>query len=111
MPVNYDLPVEEIFRQFTEASIRKTGDLGILKWFGLGPYSESLPSWVPDFTDTVTAGTLPKSRWYPPYRDGGQEGYTFRMADGTRSTVSPHDLTEKVLPGLGFHLGGVLAVK
>ncbi|KAJ4316291.1 hypothetical protein N0V84_007936 [Fusarium piperis] len=111
MVVNYDLPVEDIFRQFTEAAIRKTGDLGILKRFGLGPYSKSLPSWVPDFTDSVAVGTLPRRQWYPPFRDGGEEGYAFRTEDGTRSTVGSYDLTSKVLPGLDFRPGGVLAIK
>ncbi|RSL86507.1 hypothetical protein CDV31_016390 [Fusarium ambrosium] len=111
MVVDYDLPVEEIFRKFTEAAINKPGDLGILKRFGLGPYSESLPSWVPDFTDTVTAGTLPRHNWYPPYRDDGKEGYDYRTADGTRFHVDSRDLTAKVLPGLAFRPGGALAVK
>ncbi|KAJ4178898.1 hypothetical protein NW755_012828 [Fusarium falciforme] len=111
MAVDYDLPVEDIFRQFTEAAIQRTGDLGILKWFGHGPRSKSLPSWVPDFTDTVTVGTLPQRHWYPSYREGGKGDYDYRTADGTRSSVSPRELTDKVLPGLAFRPGGVLAVK
>ncbi|RSL49822.1 hypothetical protein CEP54_012247 [Fusarium duplospermum] len=111
MVVDYDLPVDEIFRNFTEAAIRKTGDLGILKWFGLGPYSESLPSWVPDFTDTATAGTLPRRKWFPPYRDDGKEGYDYHTEEGTRFHVGSRELTDKLLPGLAFRPGGVLAVK
>ncbi|EEU37988.1 uncharacterized protein NECHADRAFT_95927 [Fusarium vanettenii 77-13-4] len=111
MAVDYDLPVEDIFRQFTEAAIRRTGDLGILKWFGVGPLSKSLPSWVPDFTDTVTVGTLPQRRWYHSYQDGGEDGYSYRTADGTRSKVSPSDVTGNVLPGLAFRPDGLLAIK
>ncbi|KAM0428469.1 hypothetical protein ACHAPT_006829 [Fusarium lateritium] len=90
--VDYDLPMEEIFRRFTEALIRLTGNLRVLRHSSVGPDSKSLPSWVPDYTDTKTVGILPQGH-------------------GKYSSGSKRALTEEVLPGLAFRDGGALVIK
>ncbi|KAI8315340.1 hypothetical protein K4K61_002052 [Colletotrichum sp. SAR11_59] len=107
--VDYDMPVEQIFRQFTEAVIRLTGDLRVLRCFGVGARTKSLPSWVPDFTDTATAGTLPLHSWHPPY--GTPQDLTYRTADGTSSSVPASELMQKVLPGMSFRDDGALLLR
>ncbi|KAI8268418.1 hypothetical protein K4K58_005200 [Colletotrichum sp. SAR11_239] len=107
--VDYDMPVEQIFRQFTEAVIRLTGDLRVLRCFGVGARTKSLPSWVPDFTDTATAGTLPLHSWHPPY--GTPQDLDYRLADGTSSSVPASELTQKVLRGMSFRDDGALLLR
>ncbi|KAI8167338.1 Heterokaryon incompatibility protein 6, OR allele [Colletotrichum sp. SAR 10_70] len=107
--VDYDMSVEQIFRQFTEAVIRLTGDLRVLRCFGVGARTKSLPSWVPDFTDTATAGTLPLHSWHPPY--GTPQDLDYRAADGTSSSVPASELTQKVLPGMSFRDDGALLLR
>ncbi|KAK2759641.1 heterokaryon incompatibility protein [Colletotrichum kahawae] len=107
--VDYDMPVEQIFRQFTEAVIRLTGDLRVLRCFGVGARTESLPSWVPDFTNTTTAGTLPLHSWHPPY--GTPQELTYRVADGTSSSVPASELMQKILPGMFFRDDGALLLR
>ncbi|KAF4841105.1 Heterokaryon incompatibility protein 6, OR allele [Colletotrichum siamense] len=107
--VDYDMPVEQIFRQFTEAVIRLTGDLRVLRCFGVGARTKSLPSWVPDFTDTATAGTLPLHSWHPPY--GIPQDLDYRAADGTSSSVPASELTQKILPGMSFRDDGALLLR
>ncbi|KAJ0323393.1 hypothetical protein Brms1b_001793 [Colletotrichum noveboracense] len=107
--VDYDMPVEQIFRQFTEAVIRLTGDLRVLRCFGVGARTKSLPTWVPDFTDTATAGTLPLHSWHPPY--GIPQDLDYRVVDGTSSSVPASELTQKILPGMSFRDDGALLLR
>ncbi|EQB51095.1 hypothetical protein CGLO_09402 [Colletotrichum gloeosporioides Cg-14] len=109
VPVDYDMPVEQIFRQFTEAVIRLTGDLRVSRCFGVGARTKSLPSWVPDFTDTATVGTLPLHSWHPPY--GTPQELTYRIADGTSFSVPASELMQKVLPGMSFRDDGALLLR
>ncbi|RDW58419.1 hypothetical protein BP5796_12349 [Coleophoma crateriformis] len=113
IPVDYHLPAEQIFGQFTEAIIQRMGDLHVLTCLGVGPHADSLPSWVPDFMNTKAVGTLPQHRWNPPYRpEGPVSCYTLRAADGTtQSSVASNDFPHKFLPGLAFPAGGALAVR
>ncbi|CAM1503469.1 Fc.00g010600.m01.CDS01 [Cosmosporella sp. VM-42] len=108
--IDYDLPVEDIFQQFTEAVIRLTGDLRIFKYLGVARNLEGVSSWVPDFTDTSTRG-LPEHHWYAPYRSGALDHYNLRFADGTTSFVPRDDLAKRFLPGLDFVSGGGVVIK
>ncbi|KAF4341586.1 heterokaryon incompatibility het-6 [Fusarium beomiforme] len=99
IPVDYDLPVEDIFRQFTEAVLQLTDDLSILKHLGMKRSYPNLPSWVPDFTDPSTK-SLPENQWYAPYRKDAEENYDVRCADGTRCSVPRDRLGREYLPGL-----------
>ncbi|KAM0544094.1 hypothetical protein ACHAPJ_011976 [Fusarium lateritium] len=108
--VDYELPVEDIFQQFTEAVIRLTGDLRIFKYLGVTRNLYGFSSWVPDFTDTTTRG-LPEQHWYPPYRSDNLEEYTLCFADGSTSSIPRDDLAKKHLPGLEFLDGGGVLIK
>ncbi|KAJ4243475.1 hypothetical protein NW762_014806 [Fusarium torreyae] len=108
--VDYDLPVEDIFQQFTEAVIRLTGDLRIFKYLGATRHLDGVSSWVPDFTDTTTRG-LPEQDWSPPYRSDNLEEYTLRFADGSTSSIPRGDLAKKSLPGWEFLDGGGILIK
>ncbi|KAF4956779.1 hypothetical protein FGADI_3561 [Fusarium gaditjirri] len=110
IPVDYDLPVEDIFRQFTEAVIIHTKDFSILKHLGAKRSYPNLPSWVPDFTDTSTK-SLPQNNWYAPYRKDAEENYDVRCADGTQLSFPRHSLGKEYLPGLAFSKHGSLAIK
>ncbi|KAF5023719.1 hypothetical protein F66182_4223 [Fusarium sp. NRRL 66182] len=107
--VDYDMPVEDIFRHFTEAVIRLTGDLRILMYLGVARTYDGLPSWVPDFTD-ISTRSLPERPWYAPYREDTTQDYKVRTADGTRYELSHKDLAQKYLPGLSFLEDGGLVV-
>ncbi|KAF4997561.1 hypothetical protein FGRMN_3766 [Fusarium graminum] len=105
--VDYDLPVENIFTQFTEAVIRRTGGLCILEHLGVERTYEKLPSWVPDFTDCSTR-SLPGRSWYPGY---DKDPFVIRTADGEQFDISRQDLTTKYLPGLAFMGDGGLLIR
>ncbi|KAF5965366.1 heterokaryon incompatibility het-6 [Fusarium coicis] len=109
-PVYYDLPVEDIFRQFTEAVIILTKDLSILEGIGAKRSYPNLPSWVPDFTDT-SINSLPGVEWYAPCRDGAEENYDVRCADGTQLSFPRELLGKEYLPGLTFSRYGSLKIK
>ena len=104
--VDYNLPVDTTFRQFTEAVINSTGDLRILKYAGLGHH----PSWVPDFTELSTK-SLPEYRWTAPWRSDAPRQYHYRAADNTLMSITRGDLASKYLPGLEISPDGVLTVK
>ncbi|KAG9502208.1 hypothetical protein J7337_005033 [Fusarium musae] len=110
IPVDYDLPVEDIFRQFTEAVIKLTKDLRILEIVGAKRSYPNLPSWVPDFTDTSTK-SLPERNWYAPYRKDAEENYDVRCADGTQLSFSRELLGTEYLPGLKFSEHGTLTIR
>ncbi|PNP61047.1 hypothetical protein FNYG_14135 [Fusarium nygamai] len=110
IPVDYDLPVEDIFRQFTEAVIKHTKDLSILESVGAKRNYPNLPSWVPDFTDTST-NSLPERNWYAPYRKGAEENYDVRCADGTHFNFPRERLGSEFLPGLTFSEYGSLTIR
>jgi len=104
--VDYNLPVGDIFKQFTEAVIKSTGNLGILTYAGLGNY----PSWVPDYTNSSTR-SLPEYHWYAPWRSNAPSHYHCRAADNTLMSIPREDLAKKHLPGLDFSADGALTVK
>ncbi|KAH7317181.1 heterokaryon incompatibility protein-domain-containing protein [Stachybotrys elegans] len=106
--VDYDLPVQDIFRHFTEAVLRSTNDLRILNHLGVGRNIEGLPSWVPDFTEMSTL-SFPEFYWVPAYREEAVENYEIHTADGTQFNFPRRDLTRKYLPGLDFD-GGRLVI-
>ncbi|KAG7414350.1 Heterokaryon incompatibility protein 6, OR allele [Fusarium oxysporum f. sp. rapae] len=110
IPVDYDLPVENIFRQFTEAVIVLTKDLRILKHLGAKRRYPNLPSWVPDFTDTSTK-SLPEEHWYAPYRKDAEEDYDVRCTDGTQISFPRASLGREYLPGLSFSRDGGLTIR
>ncbi|KAH7163793.1 heterokaryon incompatibility protein-domain-containing protein [Fusarium sp. MPI-SDFR-AT-0072] len=110
IPVDYDLPVENIFRQFTEAVILLTKDLRILKHLGAKRSYPNLPSWVPDFTDTSTK-SLPEEHWYAPYRKDAEEDYDVRCTDGTQISFPRASLGREYLPGLSFSRDGGLTIR
>ncbi|QGI65186.1 hypothetical protein CEK26_009137 [Fusarium fujikuroi] len=110
IPVDYDLPVEDIFRQFTEAVIKLTKDLSILEDIGAKRSYPNLPSWVPDFTDTST-NSLAGDNWYAPYRKDAEENYDIRCADGTRLSFPREQLGREYLPGLEFSKYGSLTIR
>ncbi|KLP01271.1 heterokaryon incompatibility protein het-6 [Fusarium fujikuroi] len=110
IPVDYDLPVEDIFRQFTEAVIKLTKDLSILEDIGAKRSYPNLPSWVPDFTDTST-NRLAGDNWYAPYRKDAEENYDVRCADGTRLSFPREQLGREYLPGLEFSKYGSLTIR
>ncbi|TVY66819.1 Heterokaryon incompatibility protein 6, OR allele [Fusarium oxysporum f. sp. cubense] len=110
IPVDYDLPVEDIFRQFTEAVIKLNKDLRILKHLGAKRSYPNLPSWVPDFTDTSTK-SLPEKHWYAPYRKDAEENYDVRCTDGTQLSFPRASLGGEYLPGLTFSKYGSLTIK
>ncbi|KAF9778519.1 hypothetical protein IL306_003971 [Fusarium sp. DS 682] len=110
IPVDYELPVDVIFRQFTEAVIKLTHDLRILKHLGVKRSYPNLPSWVPDFTDTSTK-SLPEKQWYAPYRKDAEENYDVRCADGTRYSIPRDSLGREYLPGLKFSNHGSLTIR
>ncbi|KAK9774030.1 putative Heterokaryon incompatibility protein 6, OR allele [Seiridium cardinale] len=107
--VDYDLPVEEIFRRFTEAVIRSTGNLGILQACGFGRHIKSLPSWVPDFTTTTPAGTLPVG--YFSGTQSRQKSYILCQGDGLSSTISSQGFPICILPGMDFRSDGSFVVR
>ncbi|KAF4957350.1 hypothetical protein FSARC_11349 [Fusarium sarcochroum] len=108
--IDYDLPVEDIFQQFTEAVIRLTGDLRIFKYLGVSRNLEGVSSWVPDFTDHSTRG-FPEHRWSAPYRPDHLEHYILRFTDGSVSTLPRGELAGKYLTGLEFVTGGGVLIK
>ncbi|KAF5565305.1 heterokaryon incompatibility het-6 [Fusarium napiforme] len=110
IPVDYGLPVEDIFRQFTEAVIKLTKGLRILEIVGAKRSYPNLPSWVPDFTDTST-NSLPKRNWYVPYRHSAEENYDVRCADGMRLSLPRERLGSEFLPGLKFSEHGTLMIR
>ncbi|KAF4431028.1 heterokaryon incompatibility het-6 [Fusarium acutatum] len=110
IPVDYNLPVEDIFCQFAEAVIKLTKDLSILENVGAKRSYPNLPSWVPDFTDTST-NSLPGDNWYAPYRDGAEENYDVRCADGTQLSFPRELLGREYLPGLTFSKYGSLTIR
>ncbi|CVL00511.1 hypothetical protein FPRO06_06136 [Fusarium proliferatum] len=110
IPVDYDLPVEDIFRQFAEAVIKLTKDLSILRDIGAKRSYPNLPSWVPDFTDTST-NSLAGDNWYAPYRKGAEENYDVRCADGTQLSFPREQLGREYLPGLKFSKYGSLTIR
>jgi ankyrin repeat protein len=110
IPVDYDLPVEDIFRQFTQAVVVLTNDLRILKHLGVKRVYPNLPSWVPDFIDTSTK-SLPENSWYAPYRKDAEENYDVRCADGTRLSFPRSSLGREYLPGLTFSKHGSLTIR
>ncbi|KAF5679428.1 heterokaryon incompatibility protein het-6 [Fusarium heterosporum] len=105
--VDYDLAVEDIFTQFTEGVIRRTGNLRILEHLGVERTYKDLPSWVPDFTDCSTL-SLPGRSWYPGY---GKDPFNIRTADGEQFDIPRQDLTAKHLPGLAFMGDGRLLIR
>ncbi|KAK4506893.1 hypothetical protein PRZ48_000626 [Zasmidium cellare] len=63
LPVDYERPVEDIYRDFTKAIIAKEGNIKVLHWLGTARSSLSrlLPSWVPDWSTSAPTGCLPRS--------------------------------------------------
>ncbi|KAF5983383.1 heterokaryon incompatibility protein het-6 [Fusarium bulbicola] len=110
IPVDYDLPVEDIFRQFTEAVIKFTKDLSILENIGAKRSYPNLPSWVPVFTD-ISSNSLPVDNWYAPYRKDAEDNYDVRCADGTQLSFSRELLGREYLPGLMFSRYGSLTIR
>ncbi|EWY92013.1 hypothetical protein FOYG_08919 [Fusarium oxysporum NRRL 32931] len=110
IPVDYDLPVEDIFRQFAQAVLILTKDLRILKHLGAKQSYPNLPSWVPDFTDTST-NSLPEEHWYAPYRKDAEGNYDVRCTDGTQHSFPRDSLGREYLPGLTFSKHGSLTIK
>ncbi|RKL23229.1 hypothetical protein BFJ68_g1435 [Fusarium oxysporum] len=110
IPVDYDLPVEVIFRQFAQAVLILTKDLRILKHLGAKHSYPNLPSWVPDFTDTST-NSLPEEHWYAPYRKDAEENYDVRCTDGTKLSFPRASLGREYLPGLTFPKHGSLTIR
>ncbi|KAK6840010.1 hypothetical protein PG987_005876 [Apiospora arundinis] len=70
MKIDYKLPVEEIIRRFTEATIQRDGNLHILQASGFQKQLLSLPSWVPDLSTSTPLGTLPARDRFPFRPDG-----------------------------------------
>ncbi|KAF5565825.1 heterokaryon incompatibility het-6 [Fusarium phyllophilum] len=101
IPVDYDLPVEDIFRQFTEAVIKLTKDLSILENVGAKRSYPNLPSWVPDFTD-ISTNSLAGGNWYAPYRKDAEKNYDVRCVDGTQLSFPRERLGSEYLPDLTF---------
>jgi ankyrin repeat protein len=110
IPVDYDLPVEDIFRQFTEAVIILTKDLSILEGIGAKRSYLNLPSWVPDFTGT-SINSITGAYWYAPCREGAEENYDVRCADGTQLSFPRELLVQEYLPGLTFSRYGSLKIQ
>ncbi|KAF5595330.1 heterokaryon incompatibility het-6 [Fusarium pseudocircinatum] len=110
IPVDYDLPVEDIFRQFTEAVIKLTKNLSILENIGAKRSYPNLPSWVPDFND-ISSNTLPRSDWYAPYRKDAEENYDVRCVDGTQLSFPRELLGREYLPGLTVSNYGSLTIR
>ncbi|KAF5618358.1 heterokaryon incompatibility het-6 [Fusarium sp. NRRL 52700] len=110
IPVDYNLPVEDIFRQFTEAVIKLTKNLSILENIGAKRSYPNLPSWVPDFTAN-SSNSLPGSNWYAPYRKDAEENYDVRCADGTQLSFPRDLLGREYLPGLTFSKYGSLTIR
>ncbi|KAF4500396.1 heterokaryon incompatibility het-6 [Fusarium agapanthi] len=108
--VDYDLPVEDIFLQFTEAVIKLTKDLSILENIGAKRSYPNLPSWVPDFTN-ISSNSLPEGNWYAPYRKDAEENYDVRCADGTQLSFPRELLGREYLPGLTFSKHGSLTIR
>ncbi|CZR49862.1 uncharacterized protein FPRO_16069 [Fusarium proliferatum ET1] len=107
--VKKTLPVEDIFRQFTEAVIKLTKDLSILENIGTKRSYPNLPSWVPDFTN-ISSNSLPKGNWYAPYRKDAEENYDVRCADGTQLSFPRELLGREYLSGLTFSKYGSLTI-
>ncbi|KAL9109906.1 MAG: hypothetical protein Q9227_005429 [Pyrenula ochraceoflavens] len=59
--VNYDLPVVDVFRTFTQRVIELTSNLEILHWTGTERHILDLPSWVPDYSVSKPSGLLPRA--------------------------------------------------
>ncbi|KAG5767928.1 hypothetical protein H9Q72_004355 [Fusarium xylarioides] len=110
IPVDYDMPVEDIFRQLTEAVIKLTKDLSILENVGAKRNYPNLPSWVPDFTDTST-NSLARGNRYAPYRKDAEENYDVRCADGTQLRFPRERLGREYLSGLTFSKYGSLTIR
>ena len=116
MRVDYNMPLGQIFRDFTEAVIRSTGDLRILTCLDASRLhlDEYIPSWVPNLAaaTTTVGGVLPFHRWWPPYRSGGRsESYNCRMADGNELIIDTDTFPRKILPGLAFKDDGAIVIK
>ncbi|KAI6359467.1 hypothetical protein MCOR25_007040 [Pyricularia grisea] len=107
IPVDYSLPLERIFIQFTGAAIRSDDSLDILKIVNNSSRQcqSGLPSWVPNYTSPRTIGVLPGTMWLHPefaFMRGTYRSYTLRTADGAESTVVLEDFPTRTLPGLEF---------
>lgn len=103
--VDYDLPNEQIWLQFIKAVITKTGNLSILRSFGVAPAS-SLRSWVPDFNYVSTGGILSRG-----HSISSRQDYTFRTADGNSHILSARHLTTKVLSDTTIQDDGAFLIK
>lgn len=113
MTVDYDLPVGRIFRDFTEAVIRMTGNLSVLNALGCRhlELSEPVPSWVPNLTVVEAGGVLPHHKWHAPYRRGGSpKCYNYRKTDGTEGSIGADCFPSTILPGLAFQGDGAIVL-
>lgn len=109
MTVNYMLPFETIFRQFSEALIRRNRALAILEGNRVGHSSTHLPSWVPDFSSTAPISPLPSPEWSRWDRTEASD-FIIRRADGAVSAHPTIVFPFQVLSGLAFRDDGALVV-
>ncbi|TLD18432.1 hypothetical protein PspLS_10082 [Pyricularia sp. CBS 133598] len=114
IPIDYSLPLERIFAQFTEAVIRRDNSLAILKIVnnGSGQRLDNLPSWVPNYTSPRTIGVLSYRMWsHPDYHKRDKPlSCTLPAADGAEATAVLENFPRQPLPGLEFRDGTTVLV-
>ena len=88
--LNYEAAVVDVFQGFTQKMIETTRDINVLHWLGTRERVDGLPSWVPDFSASISSAVLPRT-----------VGSAFYWAH----------YPSQVLPGIQFRLDSALIIK
>ncbi|KAF2171567.1 hypothetical protein M409DRAFT_50983 [Zasmidium cellare ATCC 36951] len=86
--VDYKLPVEEVYRSFSQAIFEQTRKIGLLHRFGFERNLGDLPSWVLDLSASTRTGMLPQNRGVPAARDDEVRDLLSHAMDGFRTEGS-----------------------